>query len=291
MNTFKRIICGLVPIRSLRHRFRDYLSKTAQNQEEEFVHDDRLSDFDFTWPYFRQYMLAINRTYGFEGKRVIEFGADSKLQCASAALALGAREVWATNPNLSVERTPTDSIYFLKCFGENTELESAAFDLIYGFALLEHVVRPHEMASETARLLKSGGNAFLSGCPFWLSPQGHHAYTRVNGRDYRFTDEHFLEPWEHLTYRSLNEFRDAMQNRVPDEDIDAVYQHIYFGDHISRLTASDVVAAFKLESRLKVDVRCYDVNMPENVHFKKALSSHDEKSLKTVALDLFCTRI
>lgn len=251
---------------------------------------DPLADMVYSMPYYRHYMASIEESYGFAGKQVMEIGADVNLQCALSAIKLGAKEVWAANPRIVVDKPPIESIHILKELGEETKLENEKFDLIYGFALLEHVLHPRELAAEVARLLKPGGHAYLSGSPLWLGPRGHHVYLTVNGRDYHFPDEKLFAPWEHLIYDNLQDFAVAMRNRIPDEDIGAVYTWVYESDIISRLSMDDIVNAFKNESRLKIKSYVRNTLEKPNIYYEKLFERHGGKLLNADSLDIYCTK-
>jgi len=241
-------------------------------------------EFQETW--HREMIENVHDKYNFKGKTVYEIGADVQLKCAQAAVMLGAKSVHAANPYIELDESP-QKITIIKDLGENSELESEKFDLVYGLALLEHVINPEGLAKEICRLLKKGGNAYLHGWPLWSSQDGHHIYVDTKNNEYRFFSPIF-DNWYHLTYPSLEEFREYMLGKnVPDEDVPILYRHFFELPHISRLSATEIIDVFKGIPEFEVSVgRRYTGDKP-NKYYEMAKTRYSEDDLKTRGLWLF----
>ncbi|MCL1992409.1 MAG: FkbM family methyltransferase [Spirochaetes bacterium] len=248
----------------------------------------------FSRPYFIWYLKHIDEVFGFKDKDVYEIGADVNLECAQAAIQLGAKSLHAANPLIELDTPPHEKITMQKVLGENSRLESEKFDLIYGFALLEHVLNPKELAVEVHRLLRVGGSAILSGYAMWPSEDSHHVYFHDNDR-YRFDLPDkcvYDEKWYHVTHPAKDEFAQYMQARnVPEEDIARLYNQAYESDMLSRITSTQLIEVFKSTEGLDVHVIKSYTDISPNEHYYKAMKHYSEEDLKTVGLILHIKKI
>jgi MoaA/NifB/PqqE/SkfB family radical SAM enzyme/SAM-dependent methyltransferase len=249
-----------------------------------------LNEISFTHEWHRDALKNINRKFDFTGKIVYEIGADLNLECAQAVIKLGAKKVFAANPQLNIT-SPHKDIVAVKELGENAHFEDEKFDLIFGIALLEHVLKPTELAREISRLLKTGGNAYLQGWPMWCGPEGHHMWAKLTKEYYFNNHDACCVSWYHLTSPTQEEFTQHMLARgVILEDIPILYDFAIKNPHISRLSSSEIIEAFENVSDLKVKaVRDYTNESP-NAFYEKAKERYSEDDLRTLGLTLYITK-
>ena len=249
-----------------------------------------LEKINFTYPYYRDYLEDIQNRYNFEGKTVYEIGADKNLECALAVIKLGAKCVYAANPEIIPEKSPHEKITIIKDLGENSKFEDGKFDIIYGLALLEHVLNPAELANEISRLLKPGANAYLAGWPMWTSQDGNHFWRDTATASYRHGAGYF-DKWYHLTYPAFGEFKEYMLDRnMHQDDIQIAYSDVFEHPHLSRLSATEIIDIFKSKPELEVSVFRYITDDEPNYNFEKAKEKYSEEDLMTRGITLYITK-
>ena len=249
-----------------------------------------LEKINFTHPYYRDYLEDIQNRYNFEGKTVYEIGADKNLECALAVIKLGAKCVYAANPEIIPEKSPHGKIKIIKDLGENSKFEDGKFDIIYGLALLEHVLNPAELANEISRLLKPGANAYLAGWPMWTSQDGNHFWRDTATASYRHGAGYF-DKWYHLTYPAFGEFKEYMLDRnMHQDDIQIAYSDVFEHPHLSRLSATEIIDIFKSKPELEVSVFRYITDDEPNYNFEKAKEKYSEEDLMTRGITLYITK-
>jgi len=252
-----------------------------------------LEEINFSRPPLKSYMQDIHGRYDFKGKTVCEIGADINLECAQAAIKLGAKSVCAVNPNIVPEKSPHKRLTIIKDLGENLN-SKVKFDLIYGVALLEHVLNPEDLARKVFELLKKNGKAYLQGNPFWTGKDGNHHWVTKNPstRIYRFTDvDTVFDNWYHLTFPSKDDFAEYMLSKnVPQKDIIPLYKNVFEHPHISRLTPTEVIKAFTDVKEFDVDVFRHYAEDEPNEYYNIAKNKYTEEDLKTRGVTLLISR-
>jgi SAM-dependent methyltransferase len=248
--------------------------------------------YNFSQGYFGNMLGIISDTYGFKNKIVAEIGSDEFLECSRAAILLGARQVIAASywpsqsPIVSEERLILKKLNF-----EEMHLPDNTFDLIFGMALLEHVLNPVLVASEIARMLKKGGHAFLQGAPMWTSILGHHVWVDCNNRKYHFPDSDVIDNWYHLTDFTKDDFKRVMLRKaVPLEDIPFLYDWVAHDTNISRIPPSKIVDIFKNTKGISVEVKISYDNSLANNYYDIAKKTYTEEDLRTIGLELYITK-
>lgn len=100
-------------------------------------------------------------------------------------------------------------------------LADDSFDYVFSYNSFEHFREPDVVLREAARVVRPGGNIFLSFGPLWLSPRGAHQYksitipyceclfppdmleTFAQQRGLRFVDFAEMNQWTLTNYRNL----------------------------------------------------------------------------------------
>lgn len=238
-------------------------------------------------------LLNFNEKYPLEGKVVLEIGSDLELKTVQGMLHLGAKEVYAVNPQLLPDKKLNDKrLHLIKSFGENTGMPDKHFDVIFGIALLEHVSNPEALASECERMLKDDGICFLQGCPMWTEPHGHHIYIKnTDGSQFLFHDEtNPFEAWAHLVL-SKDEISNKLKSKnISDEHIGQLIHFITESDCISRLSPSYLIEKFQANRGIDVKVARYYSDKEKNEHFQNALNQFSKDDLETSCLELYITK-
>ena len=236
--------------------------------------------------YQRNLLCTFNKRYPFRGKKVLEIGSDLECKTALGMLALGAAEVWAVNPKFSDNlESPDHRIHLIKSLGENTKLINKSFDIVFGIALLEHVLHLKSLFNECKRLLKTDGICYLMGNPLWTCYRGHHIWCEK----FKFNDEtNPLFPWEHLCYKSYDEMHESLSQRgYCENDIKEIYNEVYVTDDRSRIYPSKIKEIAKQIFGKKVEFEQYSSNILPNQYYDIAKNFISEEDLNTEHLDFY----
>jgi len=178
---------------------------------------------------------------GFENKEVVELGSDLELITAVGIRKLGAKKVLCFNPDFPDDLKSNDArIVISKRDGIDTGLPNNSVDVVFGFALLEHVHEPRKIVEEIKRILKHQGIAHLEGCPIWSGPVGHHVWHQFPDKFYKFSDEtNPFSMWEHLYYDTEEQIETALRNKeLPESHSKSIADFIINSTFISRKKAS-----------------------------------------------------
>ncbi|MBS4759486.1 MAG: methyltransferase domain-containing protein [Clostridium sp.] len=242
--------------------------------------------------YQKNLLEQFNNKYPILDKKILEIGSDLNCNTAMAMIEMGAAEVWAVNPLFDKDFvSPHPKIHVIKNFGEKIQLKSGQFDIIFGIALLEHVIEPKALFNKCKRLLKKNGICYLQGWPTWLSPDGHHIWlNNINGRNYHFNDEtNPFDDWEYLLLDKFKKFEIQMKNRgIPEEDILPIYNYVYKNQgENSRIPPTKIINIAK--SIKQMDVVCVRLytNIRQNDIFEQLKEVYSVEDLKTNGLELY----
>lgn len=263
---------------------------------------------DYHFEEFEKIRARVN----IQGKRVLELGSDFHLASARLFAVNGATEVVANNlwEWHSAEPLPPNVRY---CAGDfsSVDLPEHSFDIVYGIAILEHVLDVDSIALAVRRMLKPGGVAYLQGCPLWTGALGHHIYldasqTEGNPKDweegrpwtdavYSFTDENKnpIPNWAHLN-RTPNALQKMLVERgVPSGHAAQITNYVYnldgkmAGACSNFKKPSEIVATF--QNYFAVDCQRISYAEHDNPEFKNALETYSELDLSTLGLELWLT--
>ena len=227
----------------------------------------------------------LHKNYGLTGKTILEIGSDLGLRVAQGMLRYGAKEVWAINPAFSQSPPPhVPGIITQAQPMEHAELPPGAFDVVFGMALLEHILYPAKLAEACKAVLSPNGVCYLQGSPTWTGAQGHHVF--ITGSvprksKFSFTDDSTpFENWEHLSITNGQELLLSLKkNGIPDSLFNTLRDALFFDTTISRLPPSRIIQEFSQVDGVKIDTYCYKPDIPKNQYYEKAKRLYKEDDL------------
>ncbi len=188
---------------------------------------------------------------GFEGKRVVEIGADHVGSLISAIETFGgASEVIGLNPAFP-SRPVGPRSFMTQVDARASGLESASVDVVVSSSAFEHVHRLDEVLIETDRILRPGGLLYSHFGPLWSTSYGHHLWFVHGGREITYHNT-LLPPWCHLLH-SREEIRamcdgvvdDVLRDKIVDYVCDSPEQNrLFFDDYERIVDASPLEVVF-----------------------------------------------
>lgn len=184
-----------------------------------------------------------------KGKNILEVGGDVSCAVAKHLVQNGAAHVTSVNidsrfsdreidGNISMRRLSATEVS--KVFAEST------FDIIYGYAVLEHIKDTTLLLKELQSILKKDGFLYIHGGPIWTSARGHHVW--VNGKEdtYRFDNKNKnpIKNWHHLIFTPEQMKHYLAEQNISSEDIDRIVHYIYHSSDICRIGHADLLDKF-----------------------------------------------
>jgi ubiquinone/menaquinone biosynthesis C-methylase UbiE len=102
------------------------------------------------------------------------------------------------------ERVRREGVKMIQMDAQDLQFPDETFDCVFSYDTFEHVPHPDAMLRNAFKVLKKGGNLFLSFGPLYMSPFGQHAYRSIT------------VPYCHLLFPGpvLNDFAVA-KGRIP----------------------------------------------------------------------------
>ena len=180
---------------------------------------------------------------GFEGKRVVEVGADHAGSLLLAIDALyGAQEAVGLNPAFPPRQIgPRSSMRQVDA--RDSGLDDESIDVVVSSSAFEHVHGLDEVLREMHRVLRPVGLLYSHFGPLWSTSYGHHLWVVHNGEVYTYHNT-ILPPWSHLL-NTREEIRamcggvvdDVLADRIVDFVCDSPEQNRLFFDDYERLAA------------------------------------------------------
>jgi SAM-dependent methyltransferase len=173
----------------------------------------------------RKRLKRIRRDVDFEGKDVLEIGCAFGEMTRLAVKRGGARSAVGVDV---VDRPEWDELrspkvrYEVADLATETVIEPGSIDLVVSNAVLEHVTRPLQMLDAVARVLRTGGSAWLN-FNLHRGPRASHRYREI------------YFPWPHLLFEP--EVAAAFYRKHHDRDATFSW--------VNRLTAAEYFAAFR----------------------------------------------
>jgi len=219
---------------------------------------------------------------GFQNKTVVEFGSDLELHTAIGIKKLGAKKVLCFNPGFPDTVISNDKkIIVSNRDGADTGLPDNSIDVIFGIALLEHVQEPHKVVEEIKRILKPQGIAYLSGCPVWSGPLGHHVWCQFPDKLYKFSDDtNPFSMWEHLYYETVEQIETALRRKgICEIHSKGIANFVLNSTFISRKRASEIIKEISSVENLEIIIRRSSI--PNQVAPEDLLSKYSIEALNT----------
>ena len=248
----------------------------------------KLNDIEME-DYQSQFLQKLDNLSPIKGKKILEIGSDLECKTALGMLTLGAKEVWAVNPRFDASFvSPDPRIHVIKSLGEKTKFKKQTFDIIFGIALLEHVLKPEKLFKECKRLLKEDGLCLLQGNPFWTSHWGHHIWSEK----YKFNNEtNPFSPWEHLCYKNYDELYNGLAPKgYSENEIKEIYNLVYLTTENSRIYPEEIKKIAKHIKDIDLKIEPTYSNIPQNKYYDIASKTISEEQLKTNGLTFIFTK-
>lgn len=226
------------------------------------------------------------------GKVILEVGTDWNYSVSTCLLALGAKNVVAVNPSIPVDMNPHDCriVTYRKPF-EECNIISTPVDAIFGIAILEHLDYPLNFAEKCKQLLPEDGYLYLNGGPVWTCDVGHHIYVwpegELPGHFFHIDETNPYQPWEHLTYKTKEDARIALNKKnLLSNDIERIIIQLFESHNMSRKTPTEIIYSFKQVFNNRIECLRQYTNAKKNIYFKKAKSIYSEDDLYTYSLEI-----
>lgn len=126
---------------------------------------------------------------------------------------------------------------------EAANLPSASYDLVYCFAIMEHVPDIAAGFQEMARLVKPGGVVFSIAAPLWYSPYGHHMGCFKG------------HPWVHVSMSRDEIVSYATENGIEGErghTLEAVVDYMLNPEFFNMRHAKEYISAVEAMNNVRV---------------------------------------
>ena len=184
-----------------------------------------------------------------KGKNILEIGGDVSCAVAKHLIENGAAHVTSINidsrfsdreidGNISTRKLSATEVS--KFFAQGT------FDLIYGYAVLEHIKDTALLLQELQSILKQDGFLYIHGGPIWTSARGHHVWVDGVEDSYRFNNKRKnpIENWYHLIFTPEEMKHYLAERNISIEDAERIIHYIYHSSDICRIGHADLLDEF-----------------------------------------------
>jgi ubiquinone/menaquinone biosynthesis C-methylase UbiE len=211
-------------------------------------------------PYQKRELDYLNHYCDYTGMKILEIGGNPSCSVAKEFLNRGAQKVITINnkDNLPYGKF-SDRCEFVKADARKMEFEAESFDIVFGVAVLEHILELDEVLEEINRVLNKNGFAFLHGGPLWSCARGHHLWIHVDGTAYKFNDNNPIPPWHHLIYNK-SEMREFLESKnISSAHTEKILNWVYNVPNINRYYYEDYIRFFEesVLSMVKLNSRCW----------------------------------
>jgi 2-polyprenyl-3-methyl-5-hydroxy-6-metoxy-1,4-benzoquinol methylase len=265
--------------------------------------------------YLYHFIKEIKMSYEFQDKTILFFNMETNQDIPKYLIELGAKKVYYVSYLDDNCFENTEKIQFLNFDERNlwSNIEDNSIDLVVCIEILEHINLLNNFFEGLKRTLKDNSSAILQGHPMWTSQYGHHIWIEDK---YYFTDSSnpFL-PWEHLSYETKEEFKNALWLKdISEEDSNEIISFIYNPNEISRHTPSEIFEAatggmtyaahkfyFQESASIKKEifrtkdfVYCFERYFDDtdiNIFYDYAKEKYSEDDLKTIKCTLKIKKI
>ena len=202
-------------------------------------------------------LMKMGGVTSLRGKKIMEIGGNGDMSVCKTLINWSGRKVTVVTPDpeliaevhddpeLKKKMLDDHGIELLLRGAEDTLLPDSSFDLIYGCAILEHILEYERMFRECFRLLQSGGHLLLQGGPHWHSRFGHHVFVVNAEMDYRFVGNNPVPDFGHLYLNKQEMDAELVERRVPPSHREAIIRQIYDDTSLNRACLEDILKAFR----------------------------------------------
>ena len=179
------------------------------------------------------------------GSQVLEIGGVPEQKAIAENLIYnGAQKVIQINNRKSKNRRVAAGIEYVKMDARKTLFSHSAFDIVFGAAVLEHMLDLQKFLYEMYRVLKAGGIIVLHGGPLWGSAWGHHLWVDCGDSKYRFNDVNPLPNWSHLYMDNKMMAEYLSKEGIPKDHAQKIVHWCYESEEINRLMYEDYIKIF-----------------------------------------------
>jgi SAM-dependent methyltransferase len=203
------------------------------------------------------------------GSQVLEIGGvPEQIGISENLIYNGAQKVIQINNRQSKNRNKrvAPKIEYVKMDARKTFFSDSTFDIIFGAAVLEHMLDLKQFLIEMYRIMKTDGILVLHGGPLWGSAWGHHLWVDCGTIKYRFNDINPLPNWSHL-YMDDKKMAGYLSNiGIPKDHVNKIVHWCYESEEINRLMYDDYITIF-------------DSSLFRNVCFKKKQMAYPSKEV------------
>lgn len=191
-------------------------------------------------------LMEMSGVMSLSGKKIMEIGGNGDMAVAKTLYSWSGRKVTVVTPDPELHPNVLDDqkVELVLRGAEDTRLPDSSFDLIYGCAILEHVLEYERMFLECFRLLKPDGYLLLQGGPHWYSRFGHHVFVVNNEMDYRFNSNNPVPDFGHLYLTKGEMDVELVERCIPPSHRETIIRQIYDSQMLNRAYVEDILKAF-----------------------------------------------
>jgi len=202
--------------------------------------------------------MVANMCGGFEGKTVLEVGADQYGKLLTR-IAKDQKAGEALGVNLNIEDKellPNCRVY--RGDIRKTNFKDNYFDAMVSSAVFEHVHNLDVALDEMYRILKPGGVLYSHHGPMWSGSYGHHLWTRYGGKPYTYWD-FILPPHCHLLMKPEEVLEICLAKTNNPEASQKIVKYVYESTDQNQLMYEDYERIIKASKFEILVMKGYDV--------------------------------
>lgn len=242
--------------------------------------------------YQKQTLLKLMEMGGvtlLRGKKILEIGGNGDMAVGKTLYNWSGKKITVVTPDPELHQNVLDDQKFELVLrgAEDTQLPDSSFDLIYGCAILEHVLEFERMFRECFRLLKPGGHLLLQGGPHWHSRIGHHLFIVNAEMDYRFSGNNPVPDFGHL-YLSKDEMDIKLADQgIPQSHREVIIRQIYDDTSLNRAYLENILKAFQSLSWDNIEIDTEGVAQPAADILSRIQANQDTSENRVFAENLY----
>ena len=175
---------------------------------------------------------------GFEGKRVLEVGADQE-GVLLKIIASKHKADEAIGINLVTEKNVLlENCMVLNGDIRKTKFADDYFDVIISSSVFEHIQNFDQAIKEMYRVLKPGGLLYSHFGPIWSTSYGHHLWMDFDSKSYNYWNFE-LPPFSHLLMSKEEMFEYCFQKTNNKDLSNSIVSFVFESDAQNRLMYED----------------------------------------------------
>jgi SAM-dependent methyltransferase len=192
-----------------------------------------------------QKLFGLAELSNLKGKRILEVGGSGNMAVAKTFALETNEKVFVITPDPEVNFSSileNSNVELIVKPAESSDFLDDTFDIIYGGAILEHIINISAFFRECFRIIKPDGWVLLNGGPCWSGRVGHHLFVKTkNSKFYSFNDNNPIPDYSHL-YLKPHELESLLIGKgIPLADSLAIVNQVYFGSTLNRYSLQYIV--------------------------------------------------